>query len=207
MQPLGAALINPTNGSILQSWDVQPAVITHAGEDRTGAIIGAEFTGGMMLVGRFLDQPPPRGNPPVTGQSEAYNGSVVVVTRQYGEVDLVPLKAAAKERISKDAEASRGKVLTLVGPGKGMSYMKVYQEALTFQAVGANASTYPLLQARVNSGRYATLAEAADGIVQIEGPTTAAAALIDEIEDRAKLAIDAATTLQQIDTAESVSFP
>lgn len=204
---VGTSLILQETGQELQSWPNLPNTIVYKGETRTGAIVGAQVGGDALLVDRVLDAPPPRGNPPVTAESSAYNGSVVVVTRQYGEVDLVPLKAAAKDRISKAAEASRGKVLTLVGPGKGMSYMKVYQEALTFKAVGAEASTYPLLQARVNSGRYATLAEAADGIVQIEGPTTTTAALIDEIEDRAKLAIDAATTLQQIDTAESVSFP
>ena len=121
-------------------------------------------------------------------------------------VNLAEFKAQAKAQISAKAEASRGKVLTLVGPGKGMSYTKVAQEAATYVAT-QGAGAYPFLAARVASGRYANLADAAAGPLAIENATAMAAAAIDEIEDRAKLQIDAATTVEQVQAAATVTWP
>lgn len=199
MISLGVALIDPASGAILQEWDSMPVVITHGGEDRTGAIVGAEFSGGALLVARLLESVPSHPSAPIIGQVSRLEAGRVIVSRSYGAPDLVPIKAAAKAKVSADAEAARAKYLTQ-GSLKEMSYLKVAQEAATYIATNG-AGSYPFLQARVNSGRYADLAAAASGTLAIENTTTTAVAQIDEIEDRAKLAIDAATTLNAIEAA------
>lgn len=203
MTPLGVALIDPATGAILQEWDRMPGVITHAGEDRTGAIVGAEFSGGCLLVARVLENPPPHQLAPVTSQSSRLEGDRVVVTRSYGAPDLAPIKASAKIRIGAAAEAARGKYITL-GAGKSMSYQEVAKEAARYQATNG-AGSYPFLQARINSGRYASLAAAAAGTIAIEAQWAVVGATIDEIEDRAKLAIDAATTVDAVDAVEAAA--
>lgn len=121
------------------------------------------------------------------------------------EEPLADIKARVKRQISLNAEAARAKYLT-EGSLKAMSYLKVAQEAATYVATNG-AGAYPLLQARVNSGRYPDLAAAVSGTLAIENTTTAAGAQIDEIEDRAKLQIDAATTQDQVLAASNVIFP
>lgn len=119
--------------------------------------------------------------------------------------DLAKSKIAAKFRVSAKAEAARGKIVTL-GSGKSMAYQQVAQEALRYQATNG-AGDYPFLQARVASGRYPDLAAAAAGTVAIENQWATQGAAIDEIEDRAKLQIDAAETVSAVLAAEQVTFP
>lgn len=119
--------------------------------------------------------------------------------------DLAAIKREAKATVSTQAEAARTKYLT-PGSLKAMSYLKVAQEAATY-VLTQGAGNYPLLAARVASGRYPDLASAAQGTVAVENASTQAAATIDEIEDRAKLQIDAATTVDQVMNASAVTFP
>lgn len=205
MTSLGVALIDPATGTISQEWDTMPGVITHAGEDRTGAIVGAEFSGGFLLVARVLETPAPHPLAPVTNQSSRLDGDRVVVTRSYGPPDLAPIKASAKIRVGVAAESARGKYITLES-GKSMSYQEVAKEAARYQATNG-AGFYPFLQARVNSGRYADLAAAAAGTIAIEAQWAVVGAAIDELEDRAKLAIDAAMSVADVANAERVEWP
>jgi hypothetical protein len=142
----------------------------------------------------------------VTGPTYTIEPTRILQTWTVTPRDLVTVKANAKTSISSAAEAARGKLLTLSGPGKGMSYTKVAQEAATYVAT-QGAGAYPFLAARVASGRYANLADAAAGTLAIENATAMAAAAIDEIEDRAKLQIDAATTVEQVQAAATVTWP
>lgn len=204
MKTIGAALVDPATATIEQEWDTLPSVITHGGEDRTGAIVGSEFSGGRMLVERVTADPPP-GDCPVVSSVSAWNGSVVVVTRTYGSPDIARHKAEAKARISADAETARWRYIT-PGSGKAMSYQQVAQEAIRYGATGG-AGSYPFLQARVASGRYPDLATAAAATQQIEAQWAAIGSAIDQAEDRAKLAVDAATTLDQISASMQVIWP
>lgn len=204
MQKIGVALVNPTTGTIEQEWDVMPAAITHAGENRTGAIVGSEFVGGRLLANRVTADPP-TGDCPVLSSASAWDGTAVVVTRTYGPPDLARHKAEAKARISADAEAARSRYITL-GFGKVMSYLQVAQEAIRYGATGG-AGTYPFLQARVDSGRYASLAVAATSTQAIEAQWAAIGSSIDQVEDRAKIAVDASSSLSQISAAIQVAWP
>ena len=204
MQKIGVALVDPATGTIEQEWSSMPAAITHAGEERTGAIVGAEFSGGRLLVERVTADPP-AGDCPVLSSASAWDGAAVIVTRTYGPPDIARHKAQAKARISADAEAVRGRYITL-GSGKAMSYWQVAQEAIRYGATGG-AGSYPFLHARVASGRYPDLATAAAATQQIEAQDAAIGSAIDQAEDRANLAVDAATTLDQIAAGLQVSWP
>lgn len=213
---IGTSLILQETGQELQHWPNVPATIIYKGETRTGAIVGAQVGGDALLVDRVLDVSPPAGDPPVLSEAAVFNGGVVVVSRQYGPVDLAPLKVAAKARVSAAAESARYKYVT-PGSAKAMSYQEVSKEAKTYVIrvlSGADPLTdngqpiaYPFLQARVASGRYPNLAAAVAGTVAISVNWALIGAAIDEMEDRAKLQIDAAQTVQQIDAAATVVFP
>lgn len=122
--------------------------------------------------------------------------------------DLAEVKARAKQAISVGAEAARGRYIT-AGSGKAMSYQQVAEEAVRY--VGTNgaggASDYPFLQARVQSGRYADLASAAQATLAIQQQWALAGSAIDRIEDAAKLAIDAAATVEAVASASQVTWP
>lgn len=93
-----------------------------------------------------------------------------------------------------------------LGSGKAMSYQQVAQEAIRYSATGG-AGAYPFLAARVASGRYPDLATAASATQQIEAQWAAIGSAIDQAEDAAKLAIDAATTVEQVQAAAQVTWP
>lgn len=120
-------------------------------------------------------------------------------------IDLAIIKADAKTRIGIAAESARSKYIT-PGSGKAMSYQEVAEEATRFKATNG-AGQYPFLQARVNSGRYATLMQAADGTLAIEAMWATVGASIDETEDRAKLAVDNATTAADVEAAIPAEWP
>jgi hypothetical protein len=87
-----------------------------------------------------------------------------------------------------------------------MSYQQVSSEAVRYVATNG-AGAYPFLQARVDSGRYPDLATAATGTLAIEQQWATIGASIDMLEDRAKLAIDAASTVEQVQAAALVAWP
>jgi hypothetical protein len=119
--------------------------------------------------------------------------------------DLATVKAETKARISSDAEANRHRYIT-PGSGKAMSYQQVAQEAIRYGATGG-AGAYPFLRARVASGRYPDLPTAAAATQQIEAQWAAIGSAIDQVEDAAKIAIDAATTVEQVLAATVVTWP
>jgi hypothetical protein len=119
--------------------------------------------------------------------------------------DLATVKAETKMAISVAAENARLQYIT-PGSGKAMSYQQVAAEARTYVITGG-AGVYPFLQARVSSGRYADLAAAAAGTIAIEQKWAAVGSVIDRIEDAAKFAIDAATTVEQVQAAMQVTWP
>lgn len=119
--------------------------------------------------------------------------------------DLVTVKAESKARISGLAESARGKYIT-PGSGKAMSYQQVAAEAIRYGAT-EGAGSYPFLQARVASGRYPDLATAAAATQQIKTQWAEIGAAIDQAEDAAKLAIDAATTVEQVQAALQITWP
>jgi len=119
--------------------------------------------------------------------------------------DLAAVKADAKRHTSNAAEQARAKYIT-PGSGKAMSYQQVAAEAIRYGATNG-AGSYPFLAARVSSGRYPNLATAAAATQQIEVQWAAVGSAIDAAEDRAKLAIDAATTVDQVQAATVVTWP
>lgn len=118
---------------------------------------------------------------------------------------LATVKAEGKARVSAAAETARHQYIT-PGSGKAMSYQEVAAEAKRHLATGGEGA-YPFLQARVDSGRYANLTAARDGTLALEAQWAVVGAAIDKAEDQAKLAIDAATTVDQVRVAEQVTWP
>jgi hypothetical protein len=204
MRNIGVALVDMATGTIEQQWDGMPDAIAHAGEVRTGAIVGAEFAGGRLLVNRLCANPP-AGYYPVTAEQSSWDGTNVVVVRSYGSPDLARHKAEAKASVGLGAEMARCKYIS-PGSGKVMSYQQVAAEAIRYGATGG-AGAYPFLQARVASGRYPDLATAAAATQQIEAQWAAIGSAIDQSEDAAKLAIDAATTVEQVQAVTVVTWP
>jgi hypothetical protein len=141
----------------------------------------------------------------VTGPTYQIEADRVLRVWQATARDLATVKIETKSRISAAAEEARCKYIT-PGSGKAMSYQQVAAEAIRYGATGG-AGLYPFLQARVASGRYQDLATAAAAIQQIEAQWAAIGSAIDQAEDAAKLAIDAATTVEQVQAALQITWP
>lgn len=216
MTPLGVALIDPATGTILQEWDSMPSVIAHGGEDRTGAIVGAEFAGGALLLERVLDVDPPPGNPPVTGQTSVVSGSRVVVTREYGAIDLMPLKNLAKAKIDAEAEVARSRHITL-GSGQEREYALVAEDLERYaMRLSVNKDplvengvpiAYPALQASVAAGEAENIPAAYAFISAREGASANALMQIRQLRIAAKRAVVAATSIAQIESATQIGWP
>ena len=131
-----------------------------------------------------------------TGPTYQIESDRVLRVWQLTPRDLALVKASAKARISNDAETARGRYLT-PGSGKAMSYQQVAAEAVRYKAAGG-VGEYPFLQARVASGRYMTLADAAAATLAVQAQWSAIGAEIDRIEDGAKIDIDAARTVDEV---------
>jgi len=210
MQHVGYSLVDAT-GTEVQSWGGLQAGVTAGapqmirlpnGNDVHCPALGQ--LGDWQLLERWLVDDKPQGQDLIRHDVAVESGKVVV-RAIYAARDLATYKTESKAKISSDAEACREKYLT-PGSLKAMSYLKVAQEAATYVAT-QGAGNYPLLQARVTSGRYPDLATAAAGTITIEDATTSAAAAIDAIEDHAKLLIDAATSIDEVNTALQVTWP
>lgn len=141
----------------------------------------------------------------VSGPTYQIEDARVLRVWQVTARNLETVKIETKSRISAAAEEARSKYITL-GSGKAMSYQQVAQEAIRYNATGG-AGSYPFLLARVASGRYPDLATAAAAIQQIEAQWVAIGSAIDQAEDAAKLAIDAATTVEQVQAALQITWP
>jgi len=114
-------------------------------------------------------------------------------------------KQTAKEQVSADAETARSRHITL-GSGKALDYEKTSAEAIRYVESNGQGE-YPFLQARVDSGRYANLAAAAAGISAMDYQKSISLAAITRVEDTAKLAIDAASTVDQVTAAIPQVWP
>lgn len=141
----------------------------------------------------------------VTGPAYTIEPTRVLQTWTVTPRNLTSVKSEAKQRISVEAEKARLKYIT-TGSGKSMSYQQVAAEARTYQLT-SGAGSYPFLQARVSSGRYADLAAAATGTLALEAQWAAAGSAIDAVEDSAKMSIDAATTVDEVQLAMVVVWP
>lgn len=183
MQTIGYQLTRISDGAVIQQW-------------------GGSFEG-MCGMPSVLYLPDDAGHVHCPELGTEYNGFRLEEWK--AEPDLPALRASAKRKVSASAEAARSRYMT-PGSLKAVSYIKVAEEATTFMAM-KGVGNYPLLQARVNSGRYPDLQSAVKGILATEDAATNAAAAIDELEDRAKLAIDAANTAEQISAALIVQWP
>ena len=173
----------------------RPIPITDVPEHKRGAWLPFEGEPPVVDLAYYI----------VTGPSYTIEPTRVLQTWAVAPRDLATVKAEQKTAVSLAAEQARGKYITL-GSGKGMSYQQVAAEARTYVTTNG-AGVYLFLQARVSSGRYADLAAAAAGTIAIEQQWAAVGSAIDRIEDAAKLAIDAATTVEQVQAATVVTWP
>ena len=130
MNVIGASLVNLSTGEELQNWSSVPAVISHGGEDRSGAIIGSEFSGGCLLVERICE-PAPFGSPPVVSESSKFDGEKVVVTRVYGEIDLAPIRG----QLVSSVKANAASII--------LAYCPQYKQANLTARAAELALTYP----------------------------------------------------------------
>lgn len=130
MNKIGVSLVDVKTGRELQTWDGLPSVITHGGEDRTGAIIGAEFSAGALLVER-LCEPAPFGDPAVVSEEAKFDGKKVIVTRVYADPDLAPIKA----RIVAGIKAEAGAII--------LAFCPQYKQANLTARAAEIALTYP----------------------------------------------------------------
>lgn len=119
--------------------------------------------------------------------------------------DLETVKAECKAIIDRDAETSRLKYIT-AGSGQALEYQEVADEAARYQEAGGLGS-YPMLQASVDAGEAANLAAAAALVLQREAAWATAGSTIRRLRIAAKLAISAATTIDQVRAATQVTWP
>lgn len=206
---IGTSLILRDTGEELQSWSTVPNTIDYKGEIRIGAIVGAEIGDDAILVHRVLDAAPPFGDPPVTSENSAYDGTKIVVTRTYGSVDLAPVRVAAKLKIDNDAEAAY-----MTGAGLARTYDRKRREAL--QAIddpSPTAQKYPVLSASIgievpDTGNAKTDFDAISNVVIAKELQWAALARrIETLRLMAKKTVDGATSFQDIQTATQVEWP
>lgn len=119
--------------------------------------------------------------------------------------ELGAVKADAKARIDLDAEAARLRYIT-AGSGQAMEYQEAAAEAVRYVAT-SGAGAYPMLQASVDAGEAANLAAAAALITAREDAWATIGANIRRLRLTAKRAIDAATTVEQVQAAATVTWP
>lgn len=119
--------------------------------------------------------------------------------------ELGAVKADAKARIDADAETARLRYIT-AGSGQAMEYQEAAAEAVRYVAT-SGAGAYPMLQASVDAGEAANLAAAAALITAREDAWANIGANIRRLRIAAKRAVDAATTVEQVKSAATVTWP
>lgn len=117
-------------------------------------------------------------------------------------VDLDIYKAQAKGEIDTFAGAARSRYIT-IAPGQEATYQLKANEAEAYVAAGRPEDTtdYPLLTAEANM-RGVMVSELADMILSIRAQWVQKAAAIETIRLSGKLAVDAATTHEEVDQAK-----
>jgi hypothetical protein len=132
----------------------------------------------------------------------------------YGGYRLLPImlgrslddeKTIAIAKIDADAETARLKYIT-AGAGQALEYQEAAEEAARYIATGG-AGAYPMLQASVDAGEAPDLATAAALIGARENAWATIGANIRRLRLTAKRAVDAATTVEQVQAAAQVTWP
>jgi len=121
------------------------------------------------------------------------------------EPSLATIKAALIETIDADAERARLKHIT-GGSGQALEYRETAEEASRYAATGG-AGSYPMLQASVDAGEVATLADAANLVAQREASWAVLGARIRQKRIAAKRAVSAASTADAARAAALVEWP
>lgn len=119
--------------------------------------------------------------------------------------DLDAVKAEAKSRIDRQAEVARLQYIT-DGAGQALEYKEAASEAVRYAATGG-AGAYPMLQASVDAGEAPDLAAAAALITSRENAWATIGANIRRLRLTAKRGIEAATTVEQVQAAATVTWP
>lgn len=119
--------------------------------------------------------------------------------------DLITVKTESKARIDFEAESARQRYIT-AGAGQAMEYQEAAEEAVRYTATGG-AGAYPMLQASVDAGEAPDLAAAAALITGRENAWATIGAEIRRLRLTAKRAVDAATTVEQVQAAATVTWP
>lgn len=119
--------------------------------------------------------------------------------------DLATVKAEAKARIDLEAEQSRLRYIT-AGAGQALEYNEAAEEAVRYAAT-SGAGAYPMLQASVDAGEAPDLATAAALITGRENAWATIGANIRRLRLTAKRGIEAATTVEQVQAAATVTWP
>lgn len=119
--------------------------------------------------------------------------------------DLATVKSESKARIDREAEAARLQYIT-DGAGQALEYQEAAEEAVRYAATGG-AGAYPMLQASVDAGEAADLAAAAALITSRENAWATIGANIRRLRLTAKRGIEAATTVEQVQAAATVTWP
>lgn len=120
-------------------------------------------------------------------------------------IDLADVKAKAKAEIDRKAEDARLKYIT-GGSGQALEYKEVADEAVRYVAT-SGAGLYPMLQASVDAGEAPDLAAAAALITSRENAWATIGANIRRLRLTAKRGIEAATTVEQVQAAATVTWP
>lgn len=118
---------------------------------------------------------------------------------------LATYKAQLVADIDLQAERSRLKYIT-AGSGQALEYRETAEEAARYVAT-QGAGSYPMLQASVDAGEAATLADAAALVAQREAAWATIGASIRQKRIAAKRAIAAAQTAEAATAAAQVEWP
>jgi len=150
---------------------------------------------------------PPNYDRLTTSASMNYQIAVNEVTISWALTprDLETVKAECKVIIDRDAEAARLKYIT-AGSGQALEYNEAASEAVRYAATGG-AGAYPMLQASVDAGEAPDLAAAAALITSRENAWATIGANIRRLRLTAKRGIEAATTVEQVQAAATVTWP
>jgi hypothetical protein len=141
----------------------------------------------------------------VTGPSYTIEPTRVLQTWTVTPRDLATVKAEIKARIDRVAEEARLRYIT-AGAGQALEYREAAEEAARYGSTGGSGA-YPMLQASVDAGEAADLAAAAALIAARENAWATIGAEIRRLRLMAKRAIDAATTVEQVQAAATVTWP
>lgn len=135
--------------------------------------------------------------------TDAQRAAAIGVLSSYDP--LADTKTRYCEKVDLAAEAARARFITM-GSGQALEYQAAAVEARAFQVNAEGA--FPLLQASVDAGEVETLAAAAELVLARESAWMTIGAEIRRARLAAKLAIKAAATVEDAESAfAAVAWP